>query len=223
MAEDYDNLSLLGIEQSKSLGSFLRKEKICFDRIYLGPLKRHFQTFEHCFRDWTNGVESAPIILDGLKEHNGSEALQVYYDQLDDDFEIVRKWKKKIEERPEDKKRLSLRIFRLFMSEWMAGKIEVDHDTIVPFDRWKAEVYIALEQVLSSVNSNETIGIFTSGGTKGAIIAKALGIDDGRQIANLNDSLRNTSMSHFNYSRLGFNVLSFNEIPHLSKDQITYV
>jgi len=223
MAEDYDNLSDFGIEQSRSLGDYLNKERIHFDRVYMGPLKRHRQTYEHAFSKLPDSWMKEAEIVDGLKEHNGPEALKVKYPELEEMYDQVKVWRDEIKVRPELKKRNSLRIFKLFIEEWMAGNVQVDHPSVEPFSYWKEGVIKSLDHMFSNIQSRETVGVFTSGGTIGAIIAEALGIEDGRKIANLNDSIRNTSMSNFHYSSQGFNVLSFNEIPHLNKEQITFV
>ena len=223
MAEDYDNLSNLGIEQSKSLGKYLDQENIYFDRVFAGPLKRHIQTFNHSSGEMLNGQIRIPIILDGLKEHNGPEALKIMYPKLSEMYSEVKEWRAEMKARPELKKRNSLRIFKLFIEDWMAENVKVDDPSVEPFSIWKEGVRNSLERIFSTIKSKETIGVFTSGGTIGAIIALALDIQDGRKIANLNDSIRNTSMSIFHRSSQGFNVLSFNEIPHLNKEQITFV
>lgn len=223
MADEYDNLSEMGISQSVALGKYLRKEGVRFDMVYTGPLKRHYQTFEHCCAQLPKEQYTDPVELDGLKEHSGTDAMNAAFDQLETRFEEVVKWKKEMEDRPEFTKRNSLRIFRLFMQEWMSEKLVIDDPEILPFGEWRDGVRGALRSIINGIDRNETIGIFTSGGTIGAVLAEVLDIKDGRKIANFNDSTRNSSMSHFFYSSFGFNILSFNEIPHLTQEQITFV
>ena len=67
------------------------------------------------------------------------------------------------------------------------------------------------------------MGVFTSGGTISSITAESLNINDELKIADLNFSIRNTSFTTFLYSKEAFNLLSFNELPHLEKDMITFV
>jgi len=223
-AADYDNLSAFGIEQSKSLGRYFEKEGIVFDKVIIGPLKRHRQTFEHCYSKMSvDSSQDQVLVLDGLREHNGPEALRLKDAELEEIFPETIELRKEAKERPELARRNSLRIFRMFMADWMDQKIIVDHPSVMKFPQWKSEVYEAVEEIKSLSREYKNIGIFTSGGTIGCVIAKALGVQGGKTIANLNDSIRNTSMSHFHSSSLGFNVLSFNEIPHLTKDQITFV
>lgn len=45
-SKDYDQLSSLGKEQAELLGQFLGERDRRFDEVYLGPRKRHRETFE---------------------------------------------------------------------------------------------------------------------------------------------------------------------------------
>ncbi|MFT5386039.1 MAG: hypothetical protein ACI81W_003451, partial [Saprospiraceae bacterium] len=46
---------------------------------------------------------------------------------------------------------------------------------------------------------------------------------DQTKVAELNYAVRNTSVSRFLYSNGEFNLLSFNEVPHLEEEMITFV
>ena len=46
MKANYDQLSELGYQQSSVLGEHLVNKGVKFDKIYIGPLQRHLQTFE---------------------------------------------------------------------------------------------------------------------------------------------------------------------------------
>ena len=45
-ADDYDNLSPKGVQQSIELGKALTKQQSTFDHVIVGPHRRHIQTFE---------------------------------------------------------------------------------------------------------------------------------------------------------------------------------
>ena len=64
---------------------------------------------------------------------------------------------------------------------------------------------------------------FSSGGTISSIIGEVLQLNDEIKIADLNFSVRNTSYSTLLYSNDEINLLSFNELPHLKEDMITFV
>lgn len=50
-SDDYDVLSEIGIEQSRRLGRHLASGNVRFDSVYVGPLRRQQDTFEHMARD----------------------------------------------------------------------------------------------------------------------------------------------------------------------------
>ena len=107
------------------------------------------------------------------------------------------------------------------MEEWAAGYIEVPE--VESWATFRKNVKIGLAQVLAKTDRGETIGAFTSGGTISAITAEALAIKEEQTIAKMNFSVRNTSFTSFLFSQNNFNLLSFNELPHLEKEMITFV
>ena len=107
------------------------------------------------------------------------------------------------------------------MDEWAAGNIEVPE--IESWATFRQECKKGLETILKNTGKGETIGAFTSGGTIASITAESLFINDERRVSAMNFSLRNTSFSTFLYSRNQFNLLSFNELPHLEKELVTFV
>src|SRR6185503_19358063 len=75
---DYDQLSSLGVEQSRLLSLHWAELDLIFDKVYFGPLRRHRQTMEAVaavYRErqlkWPEPVE-----LPGLDEHSGQEVLK---------------------------------------------------------------------------------------------------------------------------------------------------
>ena len=59
-AEDYDNLSPKGIQQSIELGKALAKQQSTFDHIIVGPHRRHIQTFEGIKEGYTDKLKENP-------------------------------------------------------------------------------------------------------------------------------------------------------------------
>jgi broad specificity phosphatase PhoE len=96
-------------------------------------------------------------------------------------------------------------------------------DGIIPWKDFRKNVRNGLKIILKSTETNQNIGAFTSGGTISSITAESLNIKDDLKIANLNFSIRNTSFTSFFYYKQNFDLLSFNELPHLKKDLITFV
>jgi len=107
------------------------------------------------------------------------------------------------------------------MDEWSVGNIQVEG--IEPWREFRLVVKKGLNTILQNTGKGETIGVFTSGGTIASITAEALNVADQTRVAAMNFSIRNTSLSSFLFSKNNFNLLSFNELPHLSDDMITFV
>lgn len=223
MAENYDQLSTQGEKQSAQLGEYLVEKNLHFDKIFVGPLSRQKHTFEIVSEAYSKNKKSIPtaIEIQELKEHSGTEAMYTAFPKLKKSSPFIRKLLEEIEINPTLKKRNNLLAFQYFMQEWSLGKI-----TIPDIESWKAfriEAKKGLDKVIQNTGKGETIGVFTSGGTISSIVAESLNLREENQVANLNFSVRNTSFTSFLYSKKQLSLLSFNELPHLSDEMITFV
>lgn len=223
LADNYDQLSEHGEKQSALLGEYLVKKKIHFDQIFVGPLKRQQHTYEIVADVFSKNKMTIPdpILIDGLKEHSGTEAMKVVYPQLVETIPFIKKLEIELRENPKLKRRNTLLAFQYFMDEWALGNISVEG-----YESWanfRRNVRTGLKTILEKTGKGETIGIFTSGGTISSVVAESLKIEDEKRVASMNFSVRNTSFSTFLYSRNQFNLMSFNELPHLSEEMITFV
>jgi broad specificity phosphatase PhoE len=222
-AENYDVLSDKGIRQSQLLGEHLLNENISFDKIFVGPLERQKNTFnavKECYA--AQGIIlPSPKIINGLKEHNGIEIMKTALPDLikTDPYLIA------LEKSSKDDNKKTMRNtmlgFQYFLGEWAEGNITVKG--MPTWKQFRKEVKEGLGEVLNATAKGENIGIFSSGGTISAITAECLGLTTEKAVAELNFSIRNTSFSTFLYTNQKFNLLSFNELPHLKKDMITFV
>ena len=71
-AEDYDQLSDLGRQQSRQLGAYLQSRGLAFERVLTGSLRRHAQTLEGICEG--AGWQLTPEINPALNEYD-SEAV----------------------------------------------------------------------------------------------------------------------------------------------------
>ena len=110
---------------------------------------------------------------------------------------------------------------KYFLGVWEEGNIKIEG--MPTWKQFREEVKDGLSQVLKASDKGENIGVFSSGGTISAITAECLGLTTQKAVAELNFSIRNTSFSTFLYTNQKFNLLSFNELPHLKKDMISFV
>ena len=128
LADNYDQLSPKGIEQSKLLGQFLVNKGIQFDRVFVGPLVRQKHTYELVANAYEKkGMEMPkPTFLNELKEHEGTEGVTIYMPRLMPDNPTVNALMLAIQDNPELRRRNTLLSFQIFMDEWTAGNITVD-------------------------------------------------------------------------------------------------
>ncbi|MFK8009254.1 MAG: histidine phosphatase family protein [Saprospiraceae bacterium] len=223
MSDNYDKLSEHGKKQSEELGKYLVQKEFHFDKIFVGPLQRQKKTFEIVadvfFKNKMTIPE--PVFIEELREHSGPRAMRYVFPKLKEANPNIQKLLKIAEENPALKKRNHLLVFQHFMDEWAEGKIEVPE--VDSWAKFRGKVKTGLGQILENTGKGETIGVFTSGGTISAITAEALKIKEERTVATMNFSVRNTSFTSFLFSQNKFNLLSFNELPHLEKEMITFV
>ena len=222
-ADNYDVLSDKGILQAQLLGEHLLSEKISFDKIFVGPLERQKDTFkavQECYA--TQGIQlPTPVVVNGLKEHNGIETMKTALpDLIKTDPYLIALNKSSLDD-PKKSMRNTMLGFQYFLGEWAEGNISVKG--MPTWKQFREEVKEGLAQVLDATEKGETIGVFSSGGTISAITAECLGLTTEKAVAELNFSIRNTSFSTFLYSNKKFNLVSFNELPHLKKEMITFV
>jgi len=223
MADDYDKLSSHGEKQSVELGKYLVEKNRHFDKIFVGPLKRQQHTYQivaDVFAQHNKEIPEA-IIIEGLKEHSGTEAMHASIPELIEKHPKVKDWFAEVKENPKLKRRNNLLAFQYFMDEWAEGKI--NPKGIETWSAFRESVRGGLKTVLENTGKGESVGVFSSGGTISAIAAESLKIHDEKRVLAMNFSIRNTSFSTFFYSKNQFNLLSLNEVPHLSDKMITFV
>lgn len=222
-ATNYDKLSPKGEIQSLELGKYLVQKKVYFDKIYVGPLERQINTCK-LVRSVYQKHElpfPEPILMSELKEHHGFKATRTGLPKMIAKVPFLQELQTAIDKNPQLKKRNSLLMFEYFMNEWVEGKVTVDG--LEPWYDFRQKVDLGLKSILKNTQKGEIIGAFTSGGTIAAITASSLNMTDETRIAAMNFSIRNTAFTTFLYARKKFNLLSLNEIPHLSDDLITFV
>lgn len=224
LSDDYDNLSDKGILQSNALGTYFFKNNIQFDKIFIGKLNRHQQTFDGFSQVFSEkGIAlPKPLYLEDLNEHQVPEALMLAYDDFIYQYDEAKKLFDEIKKEPNLTRRNSIKIFELFMREYASGRYPFEHESIQSWSHFRLQAKRGIASILENTNKNETVGVFTSGGTKSSIVGDSLGVTE-EKISELNLAFRNASFSQLLFSEDRLNVLSLNETPHLHKELITFV
>lgn len=225
MQDNYDQLSPLGWEQARILGTYLAQKDLEFDSCWMGSLQRHIDTYEGAQASFLEAQKALPeaIQIENLNEHQGAELHQhILPDYLDkpENAALKEALAQKGTKDPQIKKQL-LRLFFQSTKLWALSKIEV-----AGFESYKAfeqRVREAYQYLLDAMSDRESAIVFSSGGT----IAMLMGIlfELGpEKIIELNWQVRNGSITEFSYSKGKFYLRAFNQIPHFEDQKlVTYV
>ncbi len=222
-SDNYDQLSGKGEEQSVELGKYLAARKVLFDKVYVGPLQRQQHTYEivrSIFKKQDLSLPE-PILEAGLLEHNAHIGVRGVIPALQEKSPLVRELIEKSKADPKRKRSNELMIFKYFLEEWVEGNMDIEG--ILPWKDFRVKVRSGLDNILKGTGSGETVAAFTSGGTIASITGEALNMTDQKSVAALNYSHRNTAFTSFLFSSGEFNLLAFNEMPHLSGEMVTFV
>ena len=221
-AADYDRLSPLGEEQGRALGEYWAQTGQCFDRVYLGPLRRHRQTLaavDAVFRrrgiDWPQ-----PTPLPELAEHQGPEVIAHHRAHLYRTAELVDPDHEEVDR--QEKMRRYLIIYQQGTRRWIRDDLETPAG-LEPWAAFRARIESAAAKILAADTPGQRAVAFTSGGATAAAVGLALGLDDGK-ILELSWRVRNAALTRLLFTRGRLSLDTFNTTPHLREDRlVTYI
>ncbi|MFV0680707.1 histidine phosphatase family protein [Ottowia sp.] len=209
-ADDYDQLSPLGQQQSQRLGQYWRArwgEGLRFDAVLTGSLRRQVQTWHHL-------AEGAGLPLErtewpGLNEYDSHAVIAaVHPDPLP---------------KPDtpERYRQHFRLLREGLSRWMAGDVQpVGMPSHTDFLRG---VTSALAHVQTHCQGNALL--VSSGGPIATAVAHVLQAPP-QMAVELNLRIRNTAVTEFHFSPRRHTLMTYNSLPHLDelpyRDWVTY-
>ena len=201
-ADDYDQLSERGRDQSVRLGEYWRERGLTFDTVFTGTLKRHRQTLEGIVQGL--GGLAAPVqAAPGLNEYD-SEAL----------LKAIHPMPLPKADTPE----LFRHHFRLLcdaLAQWMGGTISPQD--MPDWDTFSNGVHQVLDQVRHQ-HSGGNVLIVSSGGPISTAVGQVLGTSPEVTIA-LNMRLRNSAVTEFSTSPKRLMLQTFNTLNHLDTDE----
>lgn len=206
-ADDYDELSVLGVRQSRLLGEWMRERGEVPSRIVIGPLKRHRQTAVACL-DALGADGRALEVLDDLRELDHLDILARHEPRFAD--AAMMRAQLATEANPE---RAFQAVFVGALQRWVGGR----HDDYV--ESWRAfqqRCRGALATMLAPLDAGESLWVFTSGGPIAAILQQVLEIPDAR-VLDLTGSLVNSGVTRLRKSGEGARLDQYNACAHLER------
>ncbi len=217
-SDDYDLLSPIGEEQSHALGAHWATTGRSFDRVYVGPLRRHRQTYQAVaeeFRD--HGLDwPEPTPLPELDEHHGPEVIAHHKAALYREAGLVDPDHDRVDR--QERIRRYLTIYQLGTRRWIHGNLKTPSEQVSWAD-FRAVIATGIDRMTEASASGQRIAAFTSGGATAAIIGLVLGLCDDR-ILDLSWRVRNGALTEILFSEERLTLDSFNATPHLAEERL---
>jgi len=210
-AADYDALSPRGEAQAAALGTYWGRLGIRFDRCWVGPRRRHRQTYERAASACRAlGLELPPATaLDELDEHSGQQLL---HGAGGGTLAAI----------AAGDRQEHLRAFRHMMRRWVRGEIETPA-ALEPWASFRRRATAAVERITAAAGRGSRIVAFTSGGPIACAAGAALGLDD-EAVMELSWWLRNGSVTELLFDRRRTSMIAFNASPHVTDpDLLTHI
>ncbi len=195
-AEDYDQLSALGLQQSVRLGQYFRQKGLAFDTVLSGTLRRQLQTYA-AIRDG-GAFDMAELQWPGLNEFDSEAVIAtVHPNKL---------------EKPDTPElyRHHFRLLRDGLTQWMNGV--VSPRGMPSYQEFKQGVVSALDHVRKNCDGN--VLLVSSGGPIATAVGHILGTMPETTIE-LNMRLRNSAITEFAFNPKRHTLVTFNTLPHL--------
>ena len=196
-ADDYDQLSPLGLQQAQRLGAHWLAQGQRFDTVLLGTLRRHAQTLDGI----AQGLPGlpAPQVLPSLDEY--------------DSLALIRAIHTEPLQKPNTPE-LYRHHFRLLcdaIAQWMAGVISPQG--MPSWEDFSLGVRRVLDQVRRD-HADQNVLLVSSGGPISTAVGEVLGTAPEVTIA-LNMRIRNSAVTEFSVSPKRLMLQTFNTLPHL--------
>lgn len=199
-ADNYDQLSPLGVQQCRRLGEYLQAKGRRFDAVITGTLVRHAQSLQ-AMAEGLSGLP-APLALPGLNEYDSHAVIAAVHPQP-----LARP------DTPELYKH-HFRLLRQGLQAWMAGTAQPAG--MPSYAGFAAGVAGALDHVRSQCEGD--VLIVSSGGPISTAVGQVLGTAPEVTIE-LNMRIRNSAITEFVFNPKRHTLLSFNSLPHLDADE----
>ena len=216
-ADNYDQLSDLGMLQSERLADYILEREPRFSRLIVGPCQRHAQTAAPTVRKLQEKYGQCPDVetyeeldefdafqLFALAEEAGHPAAKLFSDYA-------------LEPDPGRQRQLS-RALENLMREWARGDFKAP--SVESWGSVRTRVESCLRGIMEAAGKGETIAVFTSGGPTGAAVGMALELTD-EMAMKACWSVYNAGIADFLFSEGRMSLNRFNHTAHLNLEHLT--
>lgn len=195
-ADDYDQLSPLGRQQSERLGGYFASRGLRFDAAIMGSLKRHAQTYAGICEGM--GMRLDAEVRPGLNEYDSAAVIGAIHPHPLDKPDTPERYKH------------HFRLLRDGLAQWMAGV--VTPQGMPSYPDWRQGVVDALDAVRLSPHAQ--VLMVSSGGPISTAVGHVLGTSPETTIE-LNLRIRNSAVTEFAFTPKRHMLVTYNTVPHL--------
>ena len=206
-ADDYDQLSARGLQQSVRLGEYFASKGLKFEAALTGSLQRQIQTFDG-IREGA-GMTTQGLTFPALNEYDSAAVIAAIHPQ-----EL---------EKPDTPAlyRHHFRLLRDGLTQWMNGV--VSPRGMPTYRQFVSDIAEALDHVRTTFEGN--VLLVSSGGPISTAVGQVLGTTPETTIE-MNLRIRNSAVTEFVFNPKRHTLLTFNTLPHLDAaqyaDWVTY-
>ncbi|GAB6096274.1 histidine phosphatase family protein [Desulfatiferula olefinivorans] len=209
-ASDYDRLSDTGAEQSRILGRWLAHTGTVFDKVMSGTMSRQTETARLALGEM-GPDRSGPVTDPAFDEYDYKAIIGALLPGLITDNPAIAD----LLPRVTTDNRAFQKMFAPIMDRWVSGRYETPGTE--SFDDYVNRVTRGLLGLADAGDGRHPAAVFTSGGVIAVAVKLALGLSN-TEAMRLAWWIRNTSMTTVSYGRGRFNLMNFNVLSHLDKE-----
>lgn len=198
-ADNYDQLSELGMRQCRRLGEYFRHKGIRFDAALVGTLERQKQSLACIAEGLQMPIE--PLSWPGLNEYDSKAVVQAIHPEP--------------LERPTTPElvREHFRLLREGLAAWIEGRTKPEG--MISHADFVSGITSALDHVRATHYKKKVL-VVSSGGPISTIVAHTLGAPHNAMIE-INLRIRNSSVSELTFTPKRHSLVTFNTLPHLDQ------
>ena len=209
-ADNYDQLSPMGVRQAQIIGQHLVDLGLRLDRCVSGDLIRQRDTAEHALQQFkAAGLPVPSLDIDpAFNEFDAFGVLRALLPGLLPDEPLALAALNNAVHAPAEFQR----IFDLIVARWLSGQFDTPE-----LESWLAfveRVQGGLDQLLEQARDHQTIAVFTSGGTLTALLHLLTRVP-ASEAFKLTWHIANTSLSQLQFQGREATLASFNSVTHL--------
>lgn len=218
--ESYDELTPKGRDQADHLGAFWASRALRFDEVFVGPCRRHVQTYEAVAGPLRRAGLPLPdpVRAPGLDELPTATLAKRLAPTLAQSDARVAGWVRSAATGDAEGHKSLQRLIEHVTRLYVGGDIEAEG--LEPFSSFRARVALWLRQEVMSAGRGKTMVAFTSAGPVAAAIGYVLDLSD-RKVVDVMGAVRNTSFTELRFDTRRISLLSFNANPHLQGEDLT--